>query len=66
MTDSEIEEHIKLINAMSHEQLAKLWRYAPSGHPYFDDRLPLFNAFDKRFKEFGGMTPEISKEIDWL
>jgi hypothetical protein len=27
--------------------------------------LPLFEYFNKRFKELGGFTPEISKKIGW-
>jgi hypothetical protein len=46
---------------MSQEEMARLWRFAPSGHPVFSNDLPLFG----RFEELGGMTPEISKKIGW-
>lgn len=62
---SENEEIIKKINSLSHFGMAKLWRFAPSGHPYFDKRLPYWEMFKKRFEELGGMTPEISKELGW-
>jgi hypothetical protein len=65
MTEHEINEHIKLINSMDHKQMAKLWRNAPSGHLYFDSSLPFFDVFEKRFKDLGGMTVDISKEIGW-
>lgn len=59
------EEEIKKINNMSHEEIAKLWRFTPSGHPYFDCSLPYYEAVEKRFKKFGGMTTEVSKNIGW-
>ena len=59
----EFEEEIKKINEMSQEEMCRLWRFAPIGHPYFDIQLPLFAVFKKRFDELGGFTPEISKRI---
>jgi hypothetical protein len=53
----------KEINSLTHEQMAHLWRFAPSGHKYFDKRLPFFEIFKKRFDKLGGMTSEISKRI---
>jgi len=55
---------IDKINQMGHFEMCSLWRFAPSGHPYFDDRLPYFRIFANRlFKHFGGFTPEISKAL---
>ena len=65
MTDKEIEEHKKKIDAMSQTAMASLWRFAPSGHPYFDTTSPLSDYFNTKFKEKGGMTSEISKSIGW-
>ena len=63
MTDEEQIE-IDKINQMSHIKMATIWRFAPSGHPYFDVTGPYFEIFDKRFwGEFGGFTPAISKAI---
>jgi hypothetical protein len=59
------EEEIKKINSMSHIEMARLWRFADSGHKYFDTSLPYFDIFGKRFKAFGGFTPKISKAIGW-
>ena len=56
---------INRINSMSHYDMASLWRSAPTGHPYFDKTKPFWEVFDKRFKELGGMTSDISKEIGW-
>ena len=50
------------IDALSHEEMARLWRFEPSGHRYFV-RGPVFDYFEKRFNELGGWTPEISKRI---
>lgn len=59
-------EEIDRINKMSHEEMARLYRNAPSGHPYFDSTLPYAKVFNKRFfDELGGMTPELSKYIKW-
>lgn len=64
MTDKDIKNAKEDIDRMPHLAMAKLYRFAPAGHPYFNfcnDDLPQY--FLKRFKELGGMTPEISKEI---
>lgn len=52
------------IDAMSHYDMCRMWRFAKSGEPllmgktgeYFTERL---------FQHFGGFTPEISKSIGW-
>jgi hypothetical protein len=53
------------INELSYLEMAKLWRFAPVGHSYFDMRKPYWNVFKKRFQELGGMTSIISKQIGW-
>ncbi len=62
---NEQDETINRINNMSQEEMATLWRFAPSGHPYFDTSLPYYEVFKNRFDELGGMSPEISKRIGW-
>lgn len=65
MKDEEIKT-IRAINQMTHREMASLWRFAPSGHPYFDKTKPYWKVFKKRFfDELGGFTPEISKSIGW-
>jgi len=59
------EKEIEKINQMSQYEMASLWRFAPSGHPYFDKTKPFFKVFDKRFKQLGGFTPTISKSLGW-
>ena len=52
------------IDQMSRIEMCRLWRFAELGNPllqeeagdYFKNRL---------FKELGGFTPEISKQIGW-
>lgn len=64
-TQEVIDHWFREIGKMKQEEMERLWRFAPSGHPIFDCTLPLFEAFSKRFKELGGMTPTISKRIGW-
>jgi len=61
----ELEAEVEKINAMSREEMAQLWRFAPSSHPYFDTTFPLHAVFKKRFKELGGFSSRISKKIGW-
>ena len=65
MDEKEINEWKEKIDNMSQWEMARLQRFAPSGHPVFDATLPLYDRFEKRFKELGGMTPAISKSIGW-
>lgn len=53
------------INNMSHLEMARLWRFAPAEHTFFDEDLPYYNVFAARFEELGGMTPTLSKIIGW-
>ncbi len=62
-TPEETQREIDFIRQMSRFDMCALWRTAPTGHPYFDDRLPFFDVFNRRFKELGGFSPEISKAL---
>jgi len=53
----------KKIDLMSQEEMCRLWRFAPSGHPYFCGEAG--DYFKMKMKEKGGFTPEISKKIGW-
>jgi len=56
----------EFIDMMTQYQMAHLYRFAPVGHMYFsNDNLELWEYFIIRFKELGGMTSEISKQIGW-
>jgi len=60
----EQQKTIDTINQMGHYEMCSLWRFALSGHPYFDKTLPYYKVFEERlFKHFGGFTPEISKAL---
>jgi len=61
---TELPEILK-IKSMTREEMAQLWRFAPTGHPYFDTTLPYHTVFESRFKELGEFSPEISKNIGW-
>lgn len=63
MTESEIQEHKNKIDKMSHEEMARLYRYAPAGHMYFVNGSSISEYFRERFQSLGGMTTEISKKI---
>lgn len=66
MTPKEIKKHKEDIAKLSRIEMAKLWRFAPSGHPYFDLRYAeIHEEFKKRFADLGGFSPEISKQIGW-
>lgn len=55
---------ITKISEMSHFDMCALWRFSPSGHPYFDSSLPFYEVFRARlFDHFGGFTPAISKSL---
>ena len=64
-SDEQTREWLAQIDAMSHEDMARLQRFAPSGHPFFRSDLPLYRQFLARFESLGGMTPAISKRIGW-
>ena len=52
------------VDQMTHEQLCRIWRFAPAGTLKIGD--PVTERFQERlFKEFGGFTPAISKRIGW-
>lgn len=51
------------IDRMPHEEMCRLWRFAPVGHPYLQGVVG--DYFSQRLKELGGFTSEISKRIGW-
>lgn len=44
-------------------QICKWWRFLRS--PETDQEVEVNNVLTDRFKELGGFTPEISKQIGW-
>jgi hypothetical protein len=65
-TDDQQRKMVRDIGDLTQIDCARLQRFAPAGHPYFRGDIPLVSkAFEARFKNTGGMTPEISKLIGW-
>ena len=62
-TQEEIDALNKAIDEMDQESMARRWRFSPSGDFIFRNDLPFYERFRKRFFDFGGFTPEISKKI---
>ena len=54
----------KKIKSLTRIEIARLIRYAPSGHIYFDSSKPYYKFLMERFKLLGGWSTEISKQID--
>ena len=57
------EKEVNKINSLSREAMCYLWRFSPSGHPYFDSSKPYYKIFKKRFDTLGGFNTTISKKI---
>lgn len=49
------------VEQASHEQLAKWYRFLPSGDT--DEQQRIQDRIGQRFKELGGMNPALSKKI---
>ena len=65
MNQKQYLEHVEAIKRMGHEDMARIYRFAPSDHVYFETKIGLSKVFFGRFEKLGGMTPEISKKIGW-
>lgn len=51
------------IDAMTREEMARKWRFAPPGDPMFEGDTGEY--FNKRFGQLGGFSTVISKDIGW-
>lgn len=63
-SEDEIKMWEERLPNLTHFEMARLYRYAPMGHPLFNTSLGMYPRFEKKFAEYGGMTSSISKEID--
>jgi hypothetical protein len=59
-----IEKWLAKIPTLTQKECATLLRYAESGHALFSSGDKVYKAFLARLNETGGMTPEVSKEIN--
>jgi hypothetical protein len=61
---SVLDDKVKaIIDSMSREGMARLWRFAPLGEfPYIGEAG---KYFIQRFEELGGWSAELSKKIGW-
>ena len=62
------EETKQNIDSMSYQSMLSLWRFSPSGHPYFQGEIGTY--FSKVMSEKQKQLPEgehirISKAIGW-
>ena len=66
-TTKEIDDALIALINMSHYEMCRLWRFAPTGSEiYFRSDLITGVTFKhKLFEVYGGFTPEISKELGW-
>jgi len=51
------------IDSMSQYELCEMWRFASVGEPLLQGEVGKY--FEKRLKEKGGFTPDISKQLGW-
>lgn len=51
------------IDAMTHIELARTWRFARTGEPLLQGTAGEY--FAQRLKDHGGITPAISKQLGW-
>ena len=64
LTEEELQDWENRISGMSHIEMARMWRFAPAGHPVFSSQYRLFKQFKERFNKYGGFNSAISKLID--
>ncbi len=65
MSTEKLARHMDTIAQMSRLEACHIWRFAKTGHPYLVTGTILGDTFVKRFKELGGFSPEISKQLGW-
>jgi hypothetical protein len=64
MSEDETNALLRKVEQMSHEDMARAWRFAPVGSPYFADQR-VWDVFNARWQAFRGWNPELSKRIGW-
>lgn len=62
---NDIQRKIVEIENMTHIEMAHAWRHSPPGNEMFDPMGPYYEVFAKRWAEFGGWNPAVSKAVGW-
>ena len=62
VSKEDIDYLIGYIDNYNQVQMCEQWRFSPLG--YFQNG-EIYNYWEKRFKELGEMTPQVSKLIGW-
>lgn len=68
MDDKLDKETKESIDDMDYEELLSLWRFAPTGHPYFQGEIGGYYGVRMAYKQrelATGEAARISKEIGW-
>ncbi len=63
-SDTKLDELKAKIDKMTHEELAKLWRFGSSDNELFHGEAGKYFQ-DRLFNHFGGFNPSLSKGIGW-
>jgi hypothetical protein len=63
-TPDEIQELKDRIDGMTHEELARVWRFGIPSNDYLQGEVGEYLK-DRLYNYFGGITPRISKMIGW-
>jgi len=61
-TKEEIEKMKEEIKALSDEEVIKVYKFAPIGHPYFRRDLPLFEIFSERLDKVRNFCSQGGKD----
>ncbi|MFV8351592.1 hypothetical protein ACNQHI_01365 [Flavobacterium sp. XS2P14] len=63
-TQEDIDKALVEIETLDRYTMCKYWRFAPPGTEIYFLEPIVFTAFHKRlFIDFGGFTPEVSKQL---
>ena len=66
MTAEQAALHKAEIDKLTHEQMCRLHRFAPIGHPYFQHgEHGVYEHFAARLESLGGLSSKMSKKIGW-
>ena len=63
MTDRSDFPTMEQVENADHEQLARWYRFLPSGDT--SDQKRICDRIAERFKKLGGMTPELEKRVGY-